>query len=97
MADEDLSAKSISFNPALLKTIVDWVWKAAIVIGLIAQFYTKQGNESRDLSELQTRMAGVETTVNQLNRELSDARGDIKALTAQLQSDRDFYIQTRKR
>jgi flagellar motility protein MotE (MotC chaperone) len=96
MADEELP-KAVPFNPALLKTVFDWLWKAGIVIGLIAQFYSNQDKKTRDLSEMETRMAAVETTVNQLNRELSDARGDIKALTAQLQSDRDYYMQTRKR
>lgn len=96
MADEELP-KAVSVNPALLKTLFDWLWKAGVVIGLIAQFYANQDKKTRDLSEMETRMAAVETTVNQLNRELSDARGDIKALTAELQSDREYSLQTRRR
>lgn len=95
MSDEELP-KAISFNPSLLNRVVDWIWKAGIVLGLLAQFYSNQDKKSSDLAQLETRMAAVETTVNQLTRELSDARGDIKALTAQLQSDRDYNMQTRR-
>jgi flagellar motility protein MotE (MotC chaperone) len=97
MADDDISAKSISFNPALLKTIFDWAWKCVLILWAVFSFYSNQDKLLQSLAETKTKIVTLETTINVLNRELMEERSDIQSLKTQLQDDRDFYMQTRKR
>jgi hypothetical protein len=80
-----------------LKTAFDVSWKVVLVLWAVSQFYFISSETSRKVDADEIKIQNLENNFNRLDRELVEAKGEVKSLHEQMEMERQFYLQTQTR
>jgi hypothetical protein len=86
----------IEINYSRFKTFFDWGWKALAALWCVFQFYSNQTGLLTDRGKTDDRIRTLETSVNQMQRDLGEQKATVAAIQHQQDSDRQYYLLTHK-
>ena len=95
MAEEPSDQRTVPVNLGILKTALDWGIKGIGLLWLAFQFYSNQNQLLKSTSITDAKLTTLESKINQMDREFSDQKSDIKALKQQVDDQKEFDRETR--